>query len=179
MSSGWLPPILLALSAGCASTGVQELKTAPAKPDNCVLDTYRAESEVPRPFEALCTIDATPGREAFDDRTVQAAIEDAKPKACRCGADAIIVSQKLAPATPEGTQRSTVSLRAIRYTGPPLGTAPAESPGTSPAAGTERGPCYGNGTCNEGLTCASNVCVRLPEEERPANKLPSGPTPGP
>jgi hypothetical protein len=176
MTSGWLPPILLL--ASCASTGVQELKSAPAKPDNCVLDSYRAESEVPRPFEALCTIDATPGREAFDDRTIQGAIEDAKPKACRCGADAIIVTQKEAAATPEGVQRSTVTLRAIRYTGPPLGTAPSEPTGSA-AAGTERGPCYGNGTCNEGLTCASNVCVRLPEEPPPARKLPSGPTPGP
>jgi hypothetical protein len=28
-------------------------------------------------------------------------------------------------------------------------------------AGTERGPCYGNGTCNDGLTCASELCVRV------------------
>jgi hypothetical protein len=28
-----------------------------------------------------------------------------------------------------------------------------------PAEGHERGPCYGNGTCNAGLTCLSNVCV--------------------
>jgi hypothetical protein len=29
------------------------------------------------------------------------------------------------------------------------------------AAGSEGGACYGNGTCDDGLTCASNVCVRL------------------
>ena len=29
------------------------------------------------------------------------------------------------------------------------------------AAGTEGGPCYGNQSCNAGLTCASNLCVRL------------------
>jgi hypothetical protein len=28
------------------------------------------------------------------------------------------------------------------------------------AQGTEGGPCYGNGTCNAGLTCQSNICVR-------------------
>lgn len=28
--------------------------------------------------------------------------------------------------------------------------------------GTERGACYGNGTCNTGLTCLSNRCVRTP-----------------
>ncbi len=31
------------------------------------------------------------------------------------------------------------------------------------APGTEGGPCYGNNTCNAGLTCASNLCVRLPD----------------
>lgn len=31
---------------------------------------------------------------------------------------------------------------------------------SGPAAGSERGPCYGNGTCNAGLVCLSNLCVR-------------------
>ena len=30
-----------------------------------------------------------------------------------------------------------------------------------PAKGTVGGPCYGNGTCNTGLICASGFCVRL------------------
>jgi hypothetical protein len=28
------------------------------------------------------------------------------------------------------------------------------------AAGKERGPCYGNGTCDQGLQCLSDLCVR-------------------
>src|SRR5947207_12226346 len=28
--------------------------------------------------------------------------------------------------------------------------------------GAERCPCYGNGTCNKGLTCASHLCVLVP-----------------
>jgi len=32
----------------------------------------------------------------------------------------------------------------------------------SGADGTERGACYGNGTCNAGLSCLSNRCVRPP-----------------
>jgi hypothetical protein len=28
--------------------------------------------------------------------------------------------------------------------------------------GSERGPCYGNGTCNDGLVCLSELCVRPP-----------------
>jgi hypothetical protein len=34
---------------------------------------------------------------------------------------------------------------------------------TEPHSGSENGKCYGNGTCNQGLVCASNVCVRLPD----------------
>jgi len=34
--------------------------------------------------------------------------------------------------------------------------------GGASAEGTERGACYGNGTCNNGLTCLSNLCVRPP-----------------
>lgn len=30
------------------------------------------------------------------------------------------------------------------------------------AAGKERGPCYGNGTCDQGLTCLSQLCVVPP-----------------
>jgi hypothetical protein len=31
----------------------------------------------------------------------------------------------------------------------------------------ERGPCYPNGTCNAGLTCASNLCVNLTDASLP------------
>ncbi len=36
-------------------------------------------------------------------------------------------------------------------------------PGCDPTPGVERGPCYPNGTCNAGLTCASQLCVRFPD----------------
>jgi hypothetical protein len=43
---------------------------------------------------------------------------------------------------------------------------PGASPPTAPAkkTGSEGGACYGNGTCDEGLTCASDLCVKLPSE---------------
>ena len=41
--------------------------------------------------------------------------------------------------------------------------------------GTEGGPCYPNGTCNAGLTCASNTCVRLPDGGLPDLLVPDGP----
>jgi hypothetical protein len=31
---------------------------------------------------------------------------------------------------------------------------------SKPATGSERGSCYGNGTCNPGLMCISDVCVK-------------------
>lgn len=33
--------------------------------------------------------------------------------------------------------------------------------------GSEGGPCYGNGTCDADLVCASNLCVRLPDAAVP------------
>ena len=36
-------------------------------------------------------------------------------------------------------------------------------PDTAKQSGVEGGPCYANGTCNKGLTCASNLCVKLPD----------------
>lgn len=37
--------------------------------------------------------------------------------------------------------------------------------GPSIPAGTERGPCYGNGTCNAGLVCLSDLCVSAPTSD--------------
>jgi hypothetical protein len=36
------------------------------------------------------------------------------------------------------------------------------APSSGGTEGSERGACYGNGTCNDGLTCLSNLCVRPP-----------------
>lgn len=49
-----------------------------------------------------------------------------------------------------------------------LGIALAAGLGCSGSAaeqGTERGACYGNGTCNEGLTCLSDICVAAPDAQ--------------
>jgi hypothetical protein len=51
-------------------------------------------------------------------------------------------------------------LGACAFFGALIAIAAACSSGYSSAAsGTEGGPCYANGTCNAGLTCASNLCV--------------------
>jgi hypothetical protein len=41
--------------------------------------------------------------------------------------------------------------------------------------GKEKGPCYGNGTCDEGLTCLSDTCVSADEVARPTTELPNRP----
>ncbi len=51
-----------------------------------------------------------------------------------------------------------------------------------PAAGTEGGDCYGNGTCNDGLVCLSDLCVDLgglPDAGTPdaASSVPDAPGP--
>jgi len=40
---------------------------------------------------------------------------------------------------------------------------------SKPATGAERGSCYGNGTCNAGLTCdlAGRICVAAPSPPPP------------
>ena len=37
-------------------------------------------------------------------------------------------------------------------------------------AGSEGGPCYGNGTCDKGLICASRLCVKLPTDGGPRER---------
>jgi hypothetical protein len=54
-------------------------------------------------------------------------------------------------------------------TGAPIGTGatPASDGPPGAAAGTERGPCYGNGTCNAGLSCMSDLCVKGGSSSKP------------
>ncbi|WP_041258036.1 hypothetical protein [Fibrella aestuarina] len=77
--------------AACASVGVQVLKQQPAKASNCAIDVYADEKDVKREYETVALIDSKTGSTLFDKKTISAAIDLAKPKACQAGADAIIV----------------------------------------------------------------------------------------
>jgi hypothetical protein len=46
------------------------------------------------------------------------------------------------------------------------------TPDMGPVAGEEGGPCYPNDTCNAGLTCASGLCVKLPDSGVPDSGVP-------
>ena len=82
--------VSLSLSA-CASVGVQVVKQQPPKPANCLIDVYVEEKDIKRDYETLALIDSKTGSTLFDKKTVSAAIDLAKPKACQVGADAIVV----------------------------------------------------------------------------------------
>ena len=84
-------PIVFLCLTGCASVGVQVMKQQPAKPTNCPIEVYADEKDVKRDYETIALIDSKTGSTLFDKKTVSAAIDMAKPKACQVGADAIIV----------------------------------------------------------------------------------------
>ena len=87
-------------AAGCASVGVTRMRQAAAKPEGCPLEVFGAEGKVKRPFEVVCMLDSKTGSTLLDDRSAAAAIEKAKPEACRCGGDAIIVWARRERAAP-------------------------------------------------------------------------------
>ncbi|MBR8839537.1 MAG: hypothetical protein DSM106950_37430 [Stigonema ocellatum SAG 48.90 = DSM 106950] len=83
--------VLFLSLTGCASVGVQVMKQHPAKPVGCPIEVYADEKDVKRDYETIALIDSKTGSTLFDKKTVSAAIDMAKPKACQVGADAIIV----------------------------------------------------------------------------------------
>jgi hypothetical protein len=104
-------------AAGCATVGVTRMKQAAAKPEGCQLEVFGAESEVKRPFDVVCLLDSKTGTTLFDDRSAAAAIEKAKPEACRCGGDGIIVGEAGASgADLGGWGQGKATLRVIRFT---------------------------------------------------------------
>lgn len=109
--------LLPLLVSCCANVGVTKLKPYPPKMVNCNIDIYTSESEIKRPFEVVCLIDSRTGTTAFHDKTGAAAIEQSKSKACKCGADAILIMS----VDTEGVTMTTwgkgkTILKAIRYT---------------------------------------------------------------
>lgn len=112
-----LVPLLGLAISGCATVGVTPIKKAPSKPKDCELEIFTSESEIKKPFEVLCLLDSKTGGSAFADKTMAGAIKLAKPEACKCGADAILVSGGRA----EGVTLFTwgegfATLKAIRFT---------------------------------------------------------------
>lgn len=107
---------------------------------------------------------------------VQYAINDLRNEAAARRATHVVVSSTNMAANQSGsTTTAIVTGNAYQCTeadlsAPPAASMPAPTASAAPEAGHELGPCYGNGTCNDGLQCASGLCVNLP----PASPPPSG-----
>lgn len=108
----------IALASGCASVGVTKLgKGAKAKPEDCDLDVYASPAEVKRPYREVCLLDAQTSSSAFADKTVAGAVDKARPAACECGGDAILISDgDTEGSSMTGWGRGKAMLRAIVYT---------------------------------------------------------------
>lgn len=103
----------VALLAGCSTVGVTSLKSAPSKPAGCPLQVFMSTDDLKadgRAYEALCMIDVKTGAGLPSERTMAAAINLARPKACECGADALVLQES--PAVEVG---ASGILKAIRW----------------------------------------------------------------
>ena len=107
----------LLMSCACSTVGVTSMRAnVVPRPESCALDVFSAESEIGRPYEVVCLIDARTGTSVFADRTGAGAINEARPYACKCGADGILVGS----ASSEGDgfvvpRTGAALLKAIRY----------------------------------------------------------------
>jgi hypothetical protein len=102
--------------AGCAHVGVTQMKAAKPKPEGCKLDIYSDEDEIEYDYEVVCLLDAKSGSTLGSDRSVSGAINEARPYACQCGGDGMLVDT----ARNEGVTLTTwgegyAILKVIRY----------------------------------------------------------------
>jgi hypothetical protein len=104
------------LIAGCASVGITELKSVSPRGEDCQIDVYAAAEDVKVPWEAVCMIDSGTATHIFADKTASGAIKNAKPYACKCGADALIIeSMHIESQTLLTSPQGKAILKAIRY----------------------------------------------------------------
>lgn len=100
----------------CASVKVEKLTTNQPKPRNCEVEVFNNVSEIKRKFEVVCVLDSKTGNSIWNKRTAEAAIENAKNKACACGADAIVVtSSGRTKLKLYSYRRGVASLKGIKY----------------------------------------------------------------
>jgi hypothetical protein len=103
--------------ASCTTVGVTPMKAnIVARPSTCFLDVYSNEKEIERPFEVVCLIDARTGTSTFHNTTGAGAINAARPYACECGADGILVMSSNVDGDGFWIPRTGVAtIKAIRY----------------------------------------------------------------
>lgn len=112
------PTLLLFLAvAACASVDVARMKTVPSKAPNCAVDVYSEIAAIKRKYEVVCVLGSSTGTSLFADKSIQHAIDIAKPEACKCGADAILVENvSKTGMSLTGYGQGSASIKAIIYT---------------------------------------------------------------
>lgn len=114
MQLGLLVSIILTLSA-CAHVGVTTIAARPANPPECPLDVFTSETEISKPFEVVCLIDAQK-KSGWGESSIAAAIAASKPAACKCGANGILfMGGGTQPASAFNYGNATALVKAIRY----------------------------------------------------------------
>lgn len=104
--------------SSCASVDVARIKSLPPKGENCALDTYSDVTSVKKSYEVACVLGSSTGTSLFADKSIQHAIDLAKPEACKCGADAILVEHVSSTGMSlTGYGQGSASIKAIVYTG--------------------------------------------------------------
>lgn len=107
---------ILALLASCASVDVVKTKTLPPKAENCTLEVFFEIAAIKKPYEVACILGSSTGTTLFADRSVEHAVELAKPEACKCGADAILIdSVSKTGMSLTGYGQGSASIKAIVY----------------------------------------------------------------
>ena len=110
---------LIFFVSACASVGVTQTKQTVAKPEDCPLDIYTSDSEIKRKFEVVCLLDSKTGSTLFANKTVAGAIENARPHACECGGDGMVVGDtRVEGVSMAGWGEGTAMIKVIRYTKP-------------------------------------------------------------
>jgi uncharacterized protein YceK len=86
---------LMVFAAGCSSVGTTYVSSErfPAREKNCSLDVYMAREDVKREYAPICILDSDSGTSGVVDRSITATIRNARPYACQCGGDGLLVIQ--------------------------------------------------------------------------------------
>jgi hypothetical protein len=99
---------LLAVLFGCGGGSMNMVRvsnvTLPAKPADCQIPVIQKEADVTKPFEKICIVTSEPAK------TVDATFDGLREAACKCGADAVLVTEIKAQG-----DKAVVTAAAIRY----------------------------------------------------------------
>jgi len=99
--------------SGPSMVRVSDVKVK-SKSSSCQLSIFEKEADVKQATEKLCVITSEPAK------TVSASYDDLRPLGCKCGADALIITD-----VKTENNRAIVTVSAVRYVAAPAPPAPA------------------------------------------------------